>query len=140
MANRAGEKHLRWLHWGSNALGAAVALIILFGAQKAHDFMRREAMSLDQQLQDDLSRMSRADELRSQRELAARTLQSLYNQLDDLKNRIPATPNEAEFLAQLSELAERSAVRLKNFRPGQIAGVGAIETFDVQLSLVGPFA
>jgi Tfp pilus assembly protein PilO len=102
--------------------------------------LRQKCNTLEQQRQRDLAVIAGADEVRAQHAAARQQLRSLNETLADLKIRLPAAPNEAEFLAQLSAVSERSAVRLRNFRPGQATSHGAVSSSDVQLSLVGSFA
>lgn len=139
MINRTVSKQLKLLVWGTSAIGVLAVLATIAAAYQAQGLLHRERQTLDARRRDDLELLARAEQVRAERESAARQLESLQGELADLKSRIPATPNEAEFLAQLSKLAERSGVRLKNFRPGQVTAAGAVKTCDVQLSLVGSF-
>jgi Tfp pilus assembly protein PilO len=138
--NRTAHKQLTLLVWGASAIGALAVLAIVVAAYQVYWIMDRERESLEALRRDDLALVARAGHIRSEREAAERQLQSLTQTLADLTSRIPSSPKEAEFLAQISKLAERTGVRLKSFRPGQAALAGAVNTCDVQVSLVGPFA
>lgn len=140
MINRTVQKKLTMLVWGTHAIGAICVIALLCAAYYAYGLLGRERESLDARRRDDLSLVARAEQVRADREAAARQLQSFSDTLNDLKSRLPSSPKEAEFLAQLSALAERSGVRLRNFRPGQVTPASSVSTCDVQLSLVGSFA
>src|SRR4051794_387313 len=100
MAYRSTEKRLKWLVWTSNVLGVTCVLAILVAAYYGYDVMRREVGALERQRQADLSLMAKAADLRPQHEQAASHLQTLHEELQGLKARLPVNPNEAEFLAQ----------------------------------------
>ncbi len=140
MINRTAVKQLKLVVWGTSAAGLLAMIAIVVLAYQSHAWLRRERQSLDDARRDDLRLLTSADQVRLEREAAARQLESLSTSLAELKKRIPATPKEAEFLAQVSALAETSGVRLKNFRPGRVGGAASIKSCDVQLSLVGSFA
>jgi len=140
MINRTAQKQLSIVIWGTNALGALATLAIIVLAYQANCLLGRERELLEAAQREDLQLLARAELVRADSESAVRQLASFNGTLADLKSRIPATPKEAEFLAQVSALAERSGVRLKNFRPGQALSGESVNTFDVQLSLLGPYA
>ena len=140
MINRTQQKKLTLLVWSTHAIGAIGVLALLFAAYYAHGWLGRERESQEARRCADLSLLARKEQVRADREAAAARLQLVGDTLNDLKSRIPSSPKEAEFLAQISTLAEKSGVKLKNFRPGQVAAAGAVSTCEVQLSLVGPFA
>src|ERR1051326_2771770 len=140
MISRTAQKQLTLLRWSANAIGAAGVIVVLLGAYHAHRLLGQERSALEDRRNRDLALMASAKQLTAQRDDAVQRLRTLDAQLQELKSRLPSSPNEAEFLAQLSALAERSSVRIKNFRPGQAAGAGLVQTCDVQLSVAGSFA
>jgi len=140
MIHRAAQNKLMFVGWSTNALGALAVLAIGVSAYQAYGWLGSEREMIEARRRDDLALMARAEQVRAEHETATSYLASLNAQLTDLKNRLPSSPQEAEFLAQLSRLAEHTGVRLKNFRPGQVANAGSVNTCEVQLSLVGQFA
>jgi len=140
MINRTAQKKLTLLVWGTNSIAAICVLAFSFAAYQGHRMLVQERTSLEARRRDDLSLVAHAEQVRADREAATKQVESLNATLADLKSRLPSSPKEAEFLSQLSTLAERSGVRLKNFRPGQIAQGGLVHTCEVQVSLIGPFA
>jgi Tfp pilus assembly protein PilO len=140
MINRTAKKQLTLVVWGTNLLGVLAALAVIVSAYHAHVWLGCEREVFEGRQRDDMALLARAKQVQADRESAAKQLATFKEQLADLKSRLPSSPKEAEFLAQLSQLAEHSGVRLRNFRPGQVANAGSVNTCDVQLSLVGPFA
>ncbi|HEY2413099.1 MAG TPA: type 4a pilus biogenesis protein PilO [Pirellulaceae bacterium] len=140
MINRTAQKKRTLVIWGTNLLGVLAALATIVAAYRAHNWLRRERELVQARQRDDMVLLARAEQVQADRESAAKQLATLAEQLADLKSRLPSSPKEAEFLAQLSKLAENTGVRLKNFRPGQVANGPSVNTCEVQLSLVGPFA
>ena len=140
MYRSTGHSQLNLLLWGANGVGALCVLLLAFAARHVYHNLRHERDKLEEQRRQDISLISRSVHVREQRDAAAQNLQTLRDTLSDLTSRLPAAPNEAEFLAQLSALADRSGVRLRNFRPGQVATAGPVNTCEVQLSIIGPFA
>jgi Tfp pilus assembly protein PilO len=140
MINRTAQNKRTLLVWGTNLLGVLAGLTIVVAAYQAHSWLGRERELVQAKQRDDMAILARAEQVQGDRESAARQLATFSEQLADLKRRLPSSAKEAEFLAQLSALAEHSGVRLKNFRPGQVANGPSLNTCEVQLSLVGPFA
>jgi Tfp pilus assembly protein PilO len=140
MINRTAQRKLTFVVWVANAIGTLAVLAIVVAAYHAHGWLGRERELVEARRRDDMALLARAEQVRADRETAAHQLATLHERLADLKSRLPSSPKEHEFLAQLSALAERSGVRLKNFRPGQATNAGSVNTCEVQLSLAGPFA
>jgi Tfp pilus assembly protein PilO len=140
MDSSTGHKQLNLLLWGANGVGALTVLLLALAAGHIYHLLRHERDALEVQRRQDISLISRSVRVREQHATAAQNLQALRDTLADLKGHLPAAPNEAEFLAQLSALAEQSGVRLRNFRPGQAAAAGPVHTCEVQLSIIGTFA
>jgi len=140
MSYHAGQRHLMLLRWSAAGIGAASVLLVTIAAYQAHHMLRQRCNAVDEQQRQDTALIASADKVKADHDQAAQRLQTLKGTLSDLKSRIPNSPNEAEFLAQFSTLAERSLVRLRNFRPGQVTNGDTVSTCEVQLSLVGSFA
>lgn len=140
MINRTTQKQLVLVVWGMHAIGVLCVATIAFAAYHTHGRLARERDSLEARRRDDLSLLARAEQVRIDHEAAVDRIRMLGDTLTDLKNRIPSSPREADFLAQVSVLAGQSGVRLKNFRPGQVTTTASVNTCDIQLSLMGSFA
>jgi Tfp pilus assembly protein PilO len=140
MINRTAQNKRTLVVWSTNLLGVLAALAIIVAAYQAHNWLGRERALVEARQRDDMALLARAEQVQANRDSAAQQLATLSEQLADVKRRLPSSAKEAEFLAQLSALAEHSGVRLKNFRPGQVANGPSLNTCEVQLSLVGPFA
>jgi Tfp pilus assembly protein PilO len=138
--NPVAQKQLKLVVWSANALGALAMFAIVISAYEANSLLGRERASVEAARLSDLHLLARAELVRADNEIATRQLESLTDQLADLRSRIPPSPKEAEFLAQVSALADRCGVRMKNFRPGQPTNGEWVSTCDVQLSVLGPYA
>src|SRR5882724_4510815 len=124
MINRTAQKKLAMLVWGTSALGAVALAASVVAAYQVHCVVDRERHLLEERRRDDLSLLARAEQVRADRDTAQARLDLLTSKLAKLKSYLPPSPKEAEFLAQVSALAERSGVRLKQFRPGQAVPAG----------------
>lgn len=140
MAHNTRQRQISMLQWSARAIALVAILLVACAAWYTYQCLRREVSALALQQQRDLSLLARADAVRQEHARLTERHAALQADWADLKQRIPLSANEAEFLGQLSALAARSAVRLKNFRPGQATVAGPLHKFDVQLSLVGSFS
>lgn len=60
-------------------------------------------------------------------------------QAEILKKRIPDEPREADFLAQVSELADESGLRIQDYRPGVVTPRHLYSTMRVDLICEGDY-
>ncbi|NQT17616.1 MAG: type 4a pilus biogenesis protein PilO [Planctomycetes bacterium] len=132
------NRRLRLLSWLLNGLGALAAVAIVVTVQflvfrpldaRLAAFTRRT-----QQLERLLSmeEKSREEHARLRKELTAAREQATL-----VKDRIPDEPREAEFMAQVSELAGESDVTIQDYRPGTVIPKGAYSTMRVDLVCEG---
>src|SRR6266404_1508492 len=108
MTNHIGQRQLTFLRWTANGMGLACVLLIVGAGYEVHHLLRQKCKALEQQRQADRTLIASADNVRAQHAGSEQQLRSLNEELSELKTRLPTAPNEAEFLAQLSTLSERS--------------------------------
>jgi Tfp pilus assembly protein PilO len=132
---------LRVLSWSMNGLGAAVACAIVLAAELAGyrpldaqlAASSRQTGELEAVLRDGDN--IRTEHARLEKELAAARVQSA-----ELIQRIPDQPQEADFLAQLSQLADGSSLKIRDYRPGVITPKTSYATMRVDLICEGDYA
>lgn len=132
------NRRLRLLSWLLNGLGALAAVAIVVTVQflvfRPLDARLAACTRRTQQLERLLSmeEKSREEHARLGGELTAACEQATL-----VKDRIPDEPREAEFMAQVSELAGESGVTIHDYRPGTVIPKGAYSTMRVDLVCEG---
>jgi len=66
-------------------------------------------------------------------------LRAARQQAAALKESIPDTPREADFLGELSRAAEQTGVTIQDYRPGVTTPQGNYSTIEVQLAAAGTY-
>jgi Tfp pilus assembly protein PilO len=135
------ERELSRYQWGLDVAGAggaaaivAAALFILYlvdhDAREDLGFRRDRAMTL----------LQTADEIRETHKQLQRELPVAREQHRRLRERIPREPQVAEFLAQLSGLAEDADVAIRSFDPQTQASTEQRMDVMVHLAIDGEYA
>ncbi len=133
-------RKLRVLNWSLHGVGALVACAIALVAETAGfrpldaevAACARRTAELRAAIGD--GEGLRAEHAQFRRELAAARVQSAK-----LIERIPDQPQEADFLAQLSELAENAGLKIRDYRPGVIRPYASYATMEVNLVCAGEY-
>ena len=134
------NRKLRLVSWSLHGLGALIACAIGLAAElvgyRPLDVevaaCARQTAGLQEVIQD--GGRLRAEHARLRQELALAREQSA-----DLIKRIPDQPEEADFLAQLSQLADESGLKIRDYRPGVITPRSSYATMKVDLSCAGNY-
>jgi Tfp pilus assembly protein PilO len=67
-------------------------------------------------------------------------LQQKKRRAEELRQRIPNDPCEAEFLRQLTELADKEGLEIRDYRPGALTVRDCYRQLQVDLSCAGSYA
>jgi len=134
------NRRLRVLSWSLHGLGALIACAILLAAELVGyrpldaevAACARETAELQGVIQD--GERLRAEHGRLRQELARARERSA-----DLIERIPDQPQEADFLAQLSQLADDSGLKIRDYRPGVITLRSSHATMKVDMICAGNY-
>lgn len=134
------NRRLRVLSWSMHGLGAALACAIVVAAglvgYRPLDAQlaacARQTGELEAVLQN--RNHIRAEHARLEKELAATRERSA-----ELIQRIPDQPQEADFLAQLSQLADDSSLKIREYRPGVITPKTSYAAMRVDLICEGEY-
>jgi len=141
MSDTDPNKILKLLGWALHGTGLVVAVgivnVVLLTAVAPLESKRAssldEADSLDELL-------STADEVRANHRRFTDQLAELRRQKQSLQRRIPDEPQEAEFLAQVSQLANQSGLHVSDFRPGPATARQGYGAMNVELVCEGDYA
>ncbi len=135
------NRKLQRMRWWLHAVGFLVALLILLAGEffvyrpidRQADVCAQRVGKLRDLLEDeDRMRQEHAravDELQAARDLAAM-----------LNKRIPDEPSEADFLAQVSQLANDESLEIQDYRPGTITTKDSYSALCVELICEGDYA
>ena len=83
--------------------------------------------------------LDREHEICGDHERLTKTLQQTQQQFDMLMQRIPATPEEAEFLAAVAELADEVDFDIREYRSGLITASTEHQKLEVVLSAAATY-
>ena len=134
------NRKLKVLGWWLHGLGLAAALAIVLFAQLA--VLRRideqaaacslRAGQLEELLED-------ADRVRAEHARLTRELAVARRQAADLARRVPDEPQEADFLAQVSRLADDAGLEIQDYRPGTVTAEPSYSVVRVDLVCRGDY-
>ena len=139
--NRIDDQELSHLNRCLHGLGLAVTLVIVVAAwlaiyrplESRREACAKEAQTFTRELQQ--VDAVRAEHARLKAEFAD------LKRLDDLLHtRVPEEPREAEFLAQLSQLAGETGLHIEDYRPGTVTRHEAYSSLRIDLMCAGDYA
>ncbi|OHB66539.1 MAG: hypothetical protein A2V70_05295 [Planctomycetes bacterium RBG_13_63_9] len=126
-----------WLH----GLGMIVVLaLVLSGVCFVHGPIERQIAD-DAARADALQRLLRGEAgVRAEHTRLSKELAAARKEAVELNSRIPDEPREADFLAQVSRLADDVGLQIQDYRPGTIASNHSYSTMQVDLICEGDYA
>ena len=131
---------LRVLSWSLHGLGILLACSIGLTAQlvgyRPVDAQAAACSEQTEQLQVVLRDEQR---LRAEHARLSRDLASAREQAAELSKRIPDQPQEADFLAQLTQLADAFGLKIQDYRPGVITPRSSYAAMRVDLICEGDY-
>jgi len=132
---------LEVLGWGLHGLGVlvtlAIALAAVFLAYRPIDHQAAAYTRRAHRLQNLLQNGAR---VRAEHAQLSEELALARKQADDLNRRIPDEPREADFLAQVSQLAAKAGLRIQDYRPGKVTAESTYSAMQVDLICQGEYA
>ncbi|MEZ6052687.1 MAG: type 4a pilus biogenesis protein PilO [Planctomycetaceae bacterium] len=118
--NNNESQQLKSLGWGLHAAGASVAVALLLGIHGlVLSALRAENTRLEQQITVHSDYNDTASMISARHETLRAALTDRQNRLEELLTRIPESPRESEFLAQLTQLARQSGMTISQYTPGK---------------------
>jgi Tfp pilus assembly protein PilO len=129
------------MRWWLHAAGLLVALAILLAAEffvyrpidRQVDVCTRHVAKLRGLLEDE-------NRVRQEHAQAVAQLQAARDLAATLNRRIPDEPSEADFLAQVSQLATDECLEIQDYRPGAITTKDSYSALCVELVCEGDYA
>ena len=131
---------LSLLKWSLHGLGALVALgIVLAAVLGVYRPVHRQAEAYLWQTARLQKLLKSEDRVRVERGRLQDTLAAGREQAGKLQSRIPDEPQEADFLAQASQLAEQVGLTLRDYRRGQVTTHASYSAMRVELICEGDY-
>ncbi len=134
------SKRLKRLGLGLHALGLSIVLataglgyaLAIHPLENRIDEVDDHSFQLEGLLRD-------APKVRGQHQRLQNEIAAARASVADLHKRVPDEPFEADFLAQLTEAANQSGLRIGDYRPGVVRGGQRCSQLQVQLSCQGTY-
>ena len=134
------NRKLRVLSWSLHGLGALIACAIGLAAEMVgYRPLDAEVAGCARQTAELQGAIRDGERLRAEHARLRRDLASAREQSADLIERIPDQPQEADFLAQLSQLADDSGLKIQDYRPGVITPRSSYATMKVDVICAGDY-
>lgn len=127
--------------WTLNGLGMATTLVVVALAY-AFIFrpMDQESKQLRSAVRADSDFLAGADKIRARNRELKGSLAETEGLIAGIKRRIPESPQQADFLAQLAEAAEESEVEIVDFRPATAIEQDKHYELTIRVSAIGKYA
>lgn len=123
------------LGWALHAAGFVLTILMLLGVHVyVFGSLRRESSRLDSQISTAADYYDQESMITARHTTLQSTLIDRQNRLEDLLTRIPESPRESEFLAQLTQLARSSGMTISRYTPGQSREETTHADLEVSLS------
>lgn len=123
-----------------HAVGAVIACAILVGGLVlVRRSLAAERTSIDARIAEARQILDKEDALHTEHSHLEHRLSDLERRTGELLARIPETPREAEFLAQLSGLAGESQLAIRSYRPDSPVESERYQRLDIELVAEGTF-
>jgi hypothetical protein len=134
MGSARNLRFVQW-RWAWHAIGLAVLALTALVAWRVSETLSNEQAQLQQEQQAIAGFLLHEDSIRARHARLGSEVRAVREQGKGRGDHITSLPNEAAFLAQLSQLARNVDVSIKDFHPGPSASTGK----EVQVSVVGSF-
>jgi len=135
------EQRLRLTGWLAHAAGLAVVLalvgigytLLIKPQHHAWKSIRRERSQLE-------ALVRRAPAIKREFALLHRQRNQVNQRIQTASARIPAGPQEVEFLTQIKTIAAQAEASLDDYRPGVIVADSPVSRMEIGVSVSGPYA
>jgi len=135
------DRELKVLGWGLHGLGVLVTITIVMVAVFAvYRPIDRQAAACARRTHELQKLLRKGAQVRAEHARLSEELALARKQADDLNRRIPDEPREADFLAQVSQLANKVRMQIQDYRPGKVAAEPTYSTMRVDLICQGDYA
>lgn len=131
---------LEKLGWSLHGLGLAVSLAAA-GLTYALAYRPLESLCSDSEARRDeiAGLLQNVDQLRNQRESLRKSLADADAERKSLLDRVPDQAHEADFLSQISGLADEVGLTVRDYKPGQVHSQATYSEMEVGLSCEGNY-
>ena len=126
-----------WLHGAGLLVTAAIvagAVLIVYRP------LDRSIARIDRQYSATSSFLERAHDVQREHREWKRQLSDMEGRFANVMARIPAEASESNFLAQLSELAQRTGLTIQDYRPGAVSQQEEHREMEISLSARSQYA
>jgi Tfp pilus assembly protein PilO len=132
---------LKGINLGLHALGTAVSFGIVYATWAfVVAPMQGQHEAMVNQLADGSAILGRSSAIHSKHDEVSQQLTNFEATFARLMSRIPETPRESEFLAQVTELARSCQLRIQRYHPRDPVNEGTHTALEVQLDATAGYA
>jgi len=118
MQKLESQKRLELAGWLAHAVGLTIGVVIV---ALAYVFLMRpielECGAISEDVDAINQLIGRSEEIQGEHALVQKRFSETQQELEDLLVRIPDSPKDAEFLAEISRLAQREGMEILSFEP-----------------------
>ena len=140
MKSAAANSKLRYIEWSLHIVFCSMLLVGVYVAQTYWlTSLRQERISVGREIQTLQSKLAKADEVAAQHEELVELKKAIERRAADITDRIPAHPNEGEFLKQTTSAAKACGITIKEYLRRGIDAHEDHSRLVVHLSLEGTF-
>lgn len=106
-----------------HGVGLFITLAAIAGTGlTAHGLLSREWSEIHRRTLEARTYLKTAPSIREHHAAAVKQMRQEEERLESLMARIPTTPQESEFLAELTRLAREAKLRITDFKPSEVSG------------------
>jgi Tfp pilus assembly protein PilO len=118
------------LHGGGLLLTLSIVIGVGFGS---YALLSREWSDIHRRTAEARAYLATAPAIRNQHADAIKRLRNEEVRLESLLARIPTTPQESEFLAELTRLARDARLKISDFKPAEVQGADSHAAVEIAL-------
>jgi Tfp pilus assembly protein PilO len=119
-------------------VGMTIVLILL--AWLGIGYLQKNLNQLERDITKRQAMLERGAQFQASSSRLKQQLTAIESTLEDLQAKLPNTPEETQFLHELSECATATGVSLSDFRPGGVTQRPNCKDMDLRLRGTGPYA
>lgn len=106
---------------------------VLGSGLAAHALLSREWSEIRRRTQEARAYLATAESIRDHHAAAVKQMRQEEVRLESLLARIPTTPQESEFLAELTRLAREAKLKITDFKPSEVNGGDSHAAVEIAL-------
>ncbi|HET6424058.1 MAG TPA: type 4a pilus biogenesis protein PilO [Planctomycetaceae bacterium] len=139
--SQPASSSLRVFDLGLHAGGLGVVLVIVYGAWVfAIEPLQQQHAGLAQRIHDERRVQSQGDDILRRHREVEKQVANYEASFAHALTRLPETPRESEFLAQITHLARTCQLKIQRYHPREPVNEGTHTALEVQLDATADYA